>query len=185
MITSTNAASQQFNIVVLTISGAGTGLNIGAPATVQYSTSPPTPFDIDFLHADNLQVSTSSFTSAFTGPADLVRGPAGFDPAKQFVGRARLIGGPCAAAVVANYRDRAVGGRAKYYAWEPAISVFRARRRHADSGANFRNSRRLFTLRLAARSTLPRIFLAIWFRCAARCSIPAAQRVPWSRPKSY
>lgn len=74
IITSTNAASQQFKIVVLTISGAGTGLNIGAPATVQYSTSLPTPFDIDFLHADNLQVSTSSFTSAFTGPADLIPG---------------------------------------------------------------------------------------------------------------
>jgi hypothetical protein len=74
IITSTNAASQQFSIVVLTISGSGTGLNIGAPATVQYSTSLPTPFDIDFLHADNLQVSTSSFASAFTGPADLIAG---------------------------------------------------------------------------------------------------------------
>jgi len=74
IITGTNAASQQFNIVVLTISGSGTGLNIGAPATVQYSTSLPTPFDIDFLHADGFQVSTTSFASAFAGPADLVPG---------------------------------------------------------------------------------------------------------------
>jgi hypothetical protein len=41
---------------------------------VQYSTSLPTPFDIDFLHVDNLQLSTSSFSSSFTGAADLVAG---------------------------------------------------------------------------------------------------------------
>jgi hypothetical protein len=74
MITSTNAASQQFNMVVLTISASGTGLVIGGQATVQYSTSLPTPFDIDFLHVDNLQVSTSSFSSSFNGAADLVPG---------------------------------------------------------------------------------------------------------------
>lgn len=74
IITSTNAASQQFNMVVLTISGSGTGLTIGGQATVQYSTSLPTPFDIDFLHVDNLQLSTSSFSSSFTGAADLVAG---------------------------------------------------------------------------------------------------------------
>ena len=74
IITGTNAASQQFSIVVLTISGSGTGLNIGAPTIVQYSTSLPTPFDIDFLHADGFQVSTTSFASAFAGPADLVPG---------------------------------------------------------------------------------------------------------------
>jgi uncharacterized protein DUF4382 len=73
MITSTNAGSQQFSIVVLTVSGTGTGLNIGATATVQYSTS-QTPFAIDFLHIDNFQVSTTSFTSSFNGPADLVPG---------------------------------------------------------------------------------------------------------------
>jgi hypothetical protein len=70
----TGTAAQQFSIVVLAVSGPGTGLNIGGAATVQYSTSPQTPFDIDFLHADNFQVSTSSFTSQFTGPADLVVG---------------------------------------------------------------------------------------------------------------
>ncbi len=74
MITSTNAASQQFSMVVLTVSATGTGLSIGAPATVQYSTTPQTPFDIDFIHVDNVQVGTSSFTSSFTGPADLVTG---------------------------------------------------------------------------------------------------------------
>lgn len=74
MITSTNASAQQFNIVVLTVSSSGTGLNIGGAATVQYSTSLPTPFDIDFVHVDNFQVGTSSFSSSFTGPADLVAG---------------------------------------------------------------------------------------------------------------
>ena len=74
IVTSTNAASQQFNMVVLTISSSGTGLVIGGQATVQYSTSLPTPFDIDFQHIDNLQLSTSSFSSSFTGAADLVAG---------------------------------------------------------------------------------------------------------------
>ena len=74
LITSTNAASQQFNMVVLTVSGTGTGLIIGGQETVQYSTSPQTPFDVDFLHADNFQISTSSFSSFFTGPAELVAG---------------------------------------------------------------------------------------------------------------
>jgi hypothetical protein len=74
MITSTNASSQQFNMVVLSVSASGTGLVIGGQATVQYSTSLPTPFDIDFLHVDNFQVSTSSFSSSFNGAADLVAG---------------------------------------------------------------------------------------------------------------
>jgi hypothetical protein len=74
LITSTNAASQQFSIVVLTASSSTAGLAIGMPATVQYSTSPQTPFDIDLIHADNFQVGTSSFSSSFTGPADLVAG---------------------------------------------------------------------------------------------------------------
>jgi hypothetical protein len=74
VITSTNAVSQQFNMVVLTVSSSGTGLNVGGQATVQYSTSPQTPFDIDFIHVDNVQVGTSSFSSFFTGPADLVAG---------------------------------------------------------------------------------------------------------------
>ena len=73
-VTSTNAASQQFNFVVLATSSPITGLTIGMPATVQYSTSPQTPFVVDFIHADNQQVSTSSFASSFTGPADLVPG---------------------------------------------------------------------------------------------------------------
>jgi hypothetical protein len=74
-ITSTNAASsQQFSIVVHSVSAAGTGLKPGQTATVQYSNSPQTPFDIDLLHIDNVQESTASFTSSFTGPADLVPG---------------------------------------------------------------------------------------------------------------
>jgi hypothetical protein len=73
-ITSTDAATQQFSIVILTVSSSGTGLSIGGQATVQYSTPPQTPFDIDFLHVDNFQESTSSFSAFFTGPADLVAG---------------------------------------------------------------------------------------------------------------
>jgi hypothetical protein len=73
-ITSTNAASQQFSIVIHTVSATGTGLTIGQTETIQYSNSPQTPFDIDFLHIDNQQESTVSFASSFTGPADLVPG---------------------------------------------------------------------------------------------------------------
>jgi uncharacterized protein DUF4382 len=74
VVTSTNLASQQFNFVVLNTSSSVAGLAIGMPATVQYSTSPQTPFDVDFIHADNLQITTSSFALVFTGPADLVPG---------------------------------------------------------------------------------------------------------------
>lgn len=74
IVTSTNLASQQFNFVVLTTSSSVAGLSIGMPATVQYSISPQTPFDVDFIHADNLQITTSSFALVFTGPADLVPG---------------------------------------------------------------------------------------------------------------
>jgi hypothetical protein len=69
MITSTNVGSQQFDIVIQTMSAKVTGLKIGEPITVQYSTSPQTLFDIDLVHADNFQVSTSGFL--FAAPADL------------------------------------------------------------------------------------------------------------------
>jgi len=72
IITSSNVASSQFSMVVLTISAGGTGLSIGEPVTVQYSLQ--TRYSIDYMHVDNLQVDTSSFTSSFTGPADLVTG---------------------------------------------------------------------------------------------------------------
>jgi hypothetical protein len=72
MITGTNAASQQFSFVVLTISKSGTGLNIGETVTVQYSTSPQTPFEVDFVHADNFRVGTAGFL--FGMPADLAVG---------------------------------------------------------------------------------------------------------------
>jgi len=74
MVTGTNAALQQFNFVVLAESSPVTGLTIGMPVTAQYSTSLPTPFDVDFIHADNQQISTSSFNLSFTGPVDLVPG---------------------------------------------------------------------------------------------------------------
>jgi hypothetical protein len=74
MITSTaNIGSQQFSIVIQTMSAAVSGLSIGQPIPVQYSTaSPLTTFDLDLLHADNLQVSTSGFL--FSAPADLLVG---------------------------------------------------------------------------------------------------------------
>jgi len=59
MITSTNMGSQQFSIVILAESSSVSGLLIGNKATVQYSISPATTFDIDFVHADNVQVSTT------------------------------------------------------------------------------------------------------------------------------
>ena len=69
MIVSTNLGSQQFTMVTLAISAATTGLNIGNTATVQYSTAPQTPFDVDVVHADNLVVSTTGLS--FTAPAQL------------------------------------------------------------------------------------------------------------------
>ena len=74
LITGTNAGSQQFSIVTLAISGAGAGLNlnIGDLATVHYTVVPQTPFDVDFTHADNVQVFTTGFL--FATPADLVVG---------------------------------------------------------------------------------------------------------------
>ncbi len=68
-ITSTNAGSSQFDIVIQTMSAAVTGLSIGQHITVSY-TAPP--FDIDLVHADNLQVSTAGFL--FAAPADLAVG---------------------------------------------------------------------------------------------------------------
>jgi hypothetical protein len=72
MITSTNVGLQQFNIVIQTMSAPVSGLSIGQPITVQYSASPQTPFDIDLVHADNLQVSTAGFL--FAMPSDLAVG---------------------------------------------------------------------------------------------------------------
>ncbi len=76
MITSTNAGLQQFDIVIQAmsaqVSGLNIGLSIGQHVTVQYSTPPQTTFDIDLVHADNLQMSTAGFV--FTMPADLAIG---------------------------------------------------------------------------------------------------------------
>lgn len=72
IITDTNVGSQQFNMVVLTASAPGTGLSIGEQTTVQYSASPQTPFTVDFVHGDNVQISTSGFL--FAAPADLALG---------------------------------------------------------------------------------------------------------------
>lgn len=72
MITSTNAGSQQFNMVTLGISAAGTGISIGQPLTVQYFLTPQTPFDVDFTHADAASVASTGFL--FAAPTDLVVG---------------------------------------------------------------------------------------------------------------
>jgi hypothetical protein len=72
LITSTNVGSQQFNIVVLSLSATNTGLTIGEPVTVQYSMSPQTPFSVDFVHADSTQIVTTGFL--FATPADLAVG---------------------------------------------------------------------------------------------------------------
>ena len=69
VITGTNVGLQQFSIVTLAISGAGTGLAIGNPATVHYAVAPQTPFDVDFVHADNVAVSTTGLL--FAVPIDL------------------------------------------------------------------------------------------------------------------
>jgi hypothetical protein len=71
-VTSIDAASEQFDMVIHTISSSGTGLSIGQKVTVRHSASPPTPFDIDIVHADGAPISTSSFS--FAGPSDLVVG---------------------------------------------------------------------------------------------------------------
>jgi hypothetical protein len=72
IVTSTNVGSQQFNMVVLTVSSSGTNVNIGEPVTVQYTASPQTPFAIDFVHGDALAVSTSGYL--FAAPTDLAVG---------------------------------------------------------------------------------------------------------------
>jgi hypothetical protein len=72
MITSTNLGSQQFNLVIQTMSAPVSGLSIGQSITVQYSGSPQTPFDVDLVHADTLAMSTAGFL--FAAPADLAVG---------------------------------------------------------------------------------------------------------------
>lgn len=71
VITGTNAGSQQINIVIQTMSAQVSGLSVGQPITVQYL-STQTAFDVDLVHADSLQMSTSGFL--FANPADLVVG---------------------------------------------------------------------------------------------------------------
>jgi len=74
IITSTNVGSQQFNIVIQTMSAPVSGLSIGQPITVQYSTPPQTPFDVDFVHVDSAQMNPTNFPSPFAAPTDLVPG---------------------------------------------------------------------------------------------------------------
>ena len=71
-ITATNVGQQQFTIVPLTESSAVSGLNIGVAATAHYSVSPQTPFDVDFVHGDNTQITTNC--CLFTTATDLAVG---------------------------------------------------------------------------------------------------------------
>jgi hypothetical protein len=72
IVTKLNPASLQFTIVVLSESAnlATTGLSIGSSAAVHYTGT--TPFDVDFVQADGIQVPTTGFT--FGSAADLMLG---------------------------------------------------------------------------------------------------------------
>ena len=74
IITSLTPAAHQFTMVTLAESAALVGLNVGDLATVQYpATLPPANFfDVDFVHADNNQISTAGFL--FSSPSDLFVG---------------------------------------------------------------------------------------------------------------
>jgi hypothetical protein len=70
----TSTGSQTFKMVTLAESASITGLNIGDTATVTFTGS--TLSDVDFLHADNLQIITSTFGLPFdlTTAGDLIVG---------------------------------------------------------------------------------------------------------------
>ncbi|MCU1342427.1 MAG: hypothetical protein JWN92_1850 [Candidatus Acidoferrum typicum] len=75
IVTGTTLGSQQFTIVTLAESAAITGLKIGDAATVNFSVSLPTVFDVDFTHADATQISTGGFSFVpLTSPTDLFVG---------------------------------------------------------------------------------------------------------------
>jgi hypothetical protein len=71
IVTKFDVGAQTISIVTLTESSTVTGLNIGDPATVQYTVS--TPFDVDFAHADNVQVVDTS-CCVFSAAGDLAVG---------------------------------------------------------------------------------------------------------------
>jgi hypothetical protein len=66
VVTGTNLGSTDFSIVTLAESAPVPNLNVGDQATVQYSVSPPTLFDLDFIHADSVPVGTSNSFSMAT-----------------------------------------------------------------------------------------------------------------------
>jgi hypothetical protein len=73
IVTNTTSSPPQFDMVVLTASGAVTGVSVGQTVTVQYAVS-PNPFAIDFLHANNNAISLSTSGFLFNAQADLVAG---------------------------------------------------------------------------------------------------------------
>jgi hypothetical protein len=65
----TSTGSLTFNMVTLAESATVTGLPIGTSSTVTYTGS--TPFDMDFIHADSMQITTGFL---FSAPTDLIVG---------------------------------------------------------------------------------------------------------------
>jgi hypothetical protein len=68
----TSTGSQTFKMVTLAESASITGLNIGDTATVTFTGA--TPSDVDFVHADNNQISTTGFLFSVNVTADLIVG---------------------------------------------------------------------------------------------------------------
>src|SRR5712691_1389882 len=59
IVTARDPASSQFTIIPLSESATITGLTVGSSATVHYTGT--TPFDVDFVQADGIQVLTTGF----------------------------------------------------------------------------------------------------------------------------
>jgi Domain of unknown function (DUF4382) len=73
IVTSTNVGSQQFDVVIQTLSAQVPGLSVGQNVTVQFPMTLPSQFfDMDSFHVDHLGVNTSNFL--FAAPSDLVVG---------------------------------------------------------------------------------------------------------------
>jgi len=70
IVTALNPGASQFTMIPLSESMAITGLAVGSAATVHYTGT--TPFDVDFVQADGIQVPTTGFQ--FSGAAELMLG---------------------------------------------------------------------------------------------------------------
>ena len=70
IVTALNPGSSQFTIIPLSESAAIAGLTVGSSATVHYISA--TPFDVDFVQAEGIQVPTTGYL--FGGAAELMLG---------------------------------------------------------------------------------------------------------------